>query len=355
MDIRETIFFKDCMNKIWFLSKASLEAKSHTMSAEKKAIAKKRLSDELELICNNGYAYEYYINKIIVGHALSANKPVYVGGQAPYSYVAYLLGITTVDPLEREYPIEMVFGFHHDRTPGFYLHVSEDFKEELAAYLAGVFGSDKVTRKDNTIILGDKSEDMEHMSRNTLCLFVFSSKLMNTVQGELTKSGESFKEQRGSIFAPIYPSGVLDSTVDVKALPGLIVDANLDELDVMNYESLLDGTYEGLLRALAVTNGTGVLEADLRDDDGHLICTRDDFYRFGHVLLDSDKNAFKFMSKVRKGQARYDEYRDGFVNLGVPDDIIDKLKSIKYVVNEGSLIPAAQIILYLARDRQESE
>ena len=72
-------------------------------------------------------------------------------------------------------------------------------------------------------------------------------------------------------------------------------------------------------------------------------------------MLDSDKNAFKFMSKVRKGQARYDEYRDGFVNMGVPDDIVDKLKSIKYVVNEGSLIPAAQIILYLARDRQESE
>ena len=355
MDIRETIFFEDCMNKIATMSHASLEEKSLKMSAEKNDLAKKRLTDELEIIGNNGYAYEYYINKTIIDYALSANTLFYVGGQAPYSYVAYLLGITTVDPLEREYPIEMVFGFQHDRTPGFFLYVSEDFKEELAAYLAGVFGADKVTRKDNTIILGDKSEDMEHMSQNTLWISVFSTKLINAAQEALSRSGEPFKGQVEAIFTPVYPSGTLDSKVDAQKLPGLIADANLEDLDGINYESLLDETYEGLLRALAVTNGTGVLEADLRDDDGHLICTRDDFYRLGRSMLDSDKNAFKFMSKVRKGQASYDEYRDGFVNMGVPDDIIDKLKSIKYVVNEGSLIPAAQIILYLARDRQESE
>ena len=262
--------------------------------------------------------------------------------------MAFLLGITTVDPLERKYPLELAFGYYHDRVPGFFLRVPEVFEDELTAYLDDVFGADKVTRKENTIILGDKTEDTVYMSQNALFMYIFSTKIMNDVQEALSRSEASFKEQSEAVFAPVYPSGALDSAIDTQKLPGLIADANPDDIDEMGYKSLLDGTYEGLLRALAVTNGTGVLEADLRDDDGHLICTRDDFYRFGRSLLDSDKNAFKFMSQVRKGQARYDEYRDCFVNMGVPDDIIDKLKSIKYVVNEGSLIPAAQIILYLA-------
>ena len=355
MDIRELSFFKDCEFKIESMSKASFEEKSRLMSEEKRVIAEKRLANELEIILKNGFACEYILNKAVVDYARSVNRVVCIGGQAPYSYVAFLLGITTVDPLERKYPLELAFGYYHDRVPGFFLRVPEVFEDELTAYLDDVFGADKVTRKENTIILGDKTEDTVYLSQNALFMYIFSTKIMNDVQEALYGSGKPFKGQVEAIFTPVYPSGALDSKEDAQKLPGLIADANLEDLDGINYESLLDETYEGLLRALAVTNGTGVLEADLRDDDGHLICTRDDFYRLGRSMLDSDKNAFKFMSKVRKGQARYDEYRDGFVNMGVPDDIVDKLKSIKYVVNEGSLIPAAQIILYLARDRQESE
>lgn len=348
MDIRGLSLFKDCEFKIESMSKASFVEKSHLMSEEKRTIAEKRLANELEIILKNGFSCEYILNKAVVDYAQSVNRVVCIGGQAPYSYVAFLLGITTVDPLERKYPLELAFGYYHDRVPGFFLRVPEVFEDELTAYLDDVFGADKVTRKENTIILGDKTEDTVYLSQNALFMYIFSTKIMNDVQEALSRSEASFKEQSEAIFAPIYPSGALDSSVELQKISGLIGASNSEDLAGTDYDSLLDGTYEGLLRALAVTGGTGVLEADLRDDDGHLICTRDDFYRFGRSLLDSDKNAFKFMSQVRKGQARYDEYRDCFVNMGVPDDIIDKLKSIKYVVNEGSLIPAAQIILYLA-------
>ncbi len=348
MDIRGLSLFKDCEFKIESMSKASFEEKSHLMSEEKRVIAEKRLANELEIILKNAFSCEYILNKAVVDYARSINMVVCVGGQAPYSYVAFLLGITTVDPLERKYPLELAFGYYHDRVPGFFLRVPEVFEDELTAYLDDVFGADKVTCKDNTLILGDKTEDTVYMSQNALFMYIFSTKIMNDVQEALSRSEASFKEQSEAIFAPVYPSGALDSSVEIHKIPGLIGASNSEGLAELNYDSLLDGTYDGLLRALAVTGGTGVIEADIRDGNGRLICTRDDFYRLGLSLLDSDKDAFRFMSRIRKGQARYDECQRAFKDWGVPDDIIDKLKSIKYVVNEGSLLPTAQIILYLA-------
>ena len=67
----------------------------------------------------------------------------------------------------------------------------------------------------------------------------------------------------------------------------------------------------------------------------------------GLSLFGKEKEAYDFMTKIRKGRGKDPRYQETLDRKGVPYEYRDKLKLVQYVVSEGSLIAEAQLILFL--------
>ncbi len=350
MNIRNTEFFEGCGKKVTAMAQSSFKKKSCEMSSDKKEKASLRMKKELETIINNGYFQELYLLKVIVEHALTLNRLISIGGQISYSYIAYLLGISTIEPIERDYEVEMLWGFHQDRNPYMVINAANDYKESLVVFLRGIFGEEKVRVDDLSITLGEQTNGIDNMTIGFL-----GSDLIKLAEDVLpvknNNSESSFKLVRDSILSSHYPSGKIpyENIVGVvKMLLWLINNEEQPYSDKTECFALFDGTYDGLLRGLAAIRGTGVAEADLRDSNNKRILTRDDFFRFGLSLFGNEKDADDFMTQIRKGRGRDLRYQGILERKEVPLDVRNKLKKVQYTVSEGSLITEAQLVLFSA-------
>ncbi len=66
-------------------------------------VVESRLSRELELIIKNGYTSQYFNAQRIVKYSENSGYPALSIGAEGSSFVAYLLGITPIDPLPPHY------------------------------------------------------------------------------------------------------------------------------------------------------------------------------------------------------------------------------------------------------------
>ncbi len=363
MDIREHKFFYGCSVKVANQAKAEFEALSRNMDKAAKEKALNRLNAELDVIMGCGYFYEFYLFSYIFRYSLLLRRLISIQGLAAYSYVAFLLGISTVNPVEKGYPMEMMFGYHHDYPPVFSIHTTPSFKPEIIDFLCDAFGRESVMVNDYMVYVKGKDESDD--SRNHIFFSVFESEIIAEVERfifpsnvsgiSLNTAMELFNITRLSVLKPVYPSGRMrESEVIIKehikdlmayCIPedGYSSDAETVE---RCFDKAWDDTYEGLLNVFAMVYGTGVLEADLRDSDNKRLCTRDDFFKYGLSIFGNEKDALEFMNKIRKGQGDQPKFQDYLDEHGVPEYICDGISKIRYLMSEGSLIPKAQLFLF---------
>ena len=114
-----------------------------------------RLQEEKKIVRENGYTEYIDLYKLITDHARTVRKPLLVKGRINYSYLAYTLGITAVNPTERDYPMKMAFGYHMDRIPDMSLGIPLSYDKPLTEYLESQFGKEHVTRDESSIKVGD--------------------------------------------------------------------------------------------------------------------------------------------------------------------------------------------------------
>lgn len=351
MNLCNIKFFEDCAEKVIVLSMSSFNQKSIGMSGKKKAKAFLRMRKELEIIINNGYASEYYLFKNIIDWSYQQKRLVSIGGQIAYSYVAYLLGISTVDPLERDYNIKMFLGYHYDRRPCFIIRAANDYKQSLVDYLYHIFGLYAPVLIDvdgMNISIGKELDQYDYMS-----IGFMANPLLETAEKKIRfRRNESYKEfekAAKTIFLPSYLSGRILPKKDqiiVDILKWLI--SNETQNHNMNYLDFYDGTYEGLLHALAAIHGDGIAEANLQNMNNRIILTRDDIYSYVRPYCCSEEEAYKLMHRICMGRGSDPNYQGVIAKIGIPPDDQKKLKRIHYVVSEGSLITEAQLVISLA-------
>lgn len=111
MNIREYDFFTNSANKVMDMAMSAFAKKSVLMNEKEITIACNRIEEELDIIIGNGFYYEYYLLKKIVDYSIDLKRLIIVSGQISYSYIAYLLGISTIDPLKKDYKAEMLFDY----------------------------------------------------------------------------------------------------------------------------------------------------------------------------------------------------------------------------------------------------
>lgn len=363
MNIREHKFFDGCSVKVARQAKEAFEAMSVNMDKATKDKSLKRLNAELGVIMGNGYFYEYYLFTYIVQYTLMLRRLISVQGLSAYSYVAYLLGISTVNPVERDYPMEIMFGYPYDRPPLLCIHTSPAVKKEIIDFLCDGFGKESVWVDRFLVAL--KAEGEADDSPYRITFSIFENEIISEVERfifprnvvgiSLQSSMRYFNNDRLSILKPTFPSGPMKESElifkdRIKELMANCIskDDYSPDYDFVKkcFDAAWDGTFEGFLNVFALTYGTGVLEADLYNDNNKRFCTRDDFYKYGLSILGNKKDAWYFMNRIRMGRGKQPEFQTFLEEHNVPANMRDGISKIGYLMSEGSLIPNAQLFLF---------
>lgn len=113
---------------------------------EKNVEAKKRLNYELSIIEKTGFADYFLIVHDFIEFARSSGIPTNTRGSAAGSLVSYVLGITTLDPIQYKLYFERFLNPERISPPDIDLDVADDRRAEIIEYIREKYGSDHVAQ-----------------------------------------------------------------------------------------------------------------------------------------------------------------------------------------------------------------
>ena len=106
-----------------------------------------RLSDELAVICDMGFAGYFLIVADFIRWAKKQRIPVGPGrGSGAGSLVAYVLGITDVDPLQHDLLFERFLNPERVSMPDFDIDFCMEGRDRVIDYVADMYGRDRVSQ-----------------------------------------------------------------------------------------------------------------------------------------------------------------------------------------------------------------
>ena len=106
-----------------------------------------RLSDELTVICDMGFAGYFLIVADFIRWAKKQRIPVGPGrGSGAGSLVAYVLGITDVDPLQHDLLFERFLNPERVSMPDFDIDFCMEGRDRVIDYVADMYGRDRVSQ-----------------------------------------------------------------------------------------------------------------------------------------------------------------------------------------------------------------
>lgn len=94
-----------------------------------------RVQKELEAIISLGFVSYFLINYDIIRYAKSKNYPFIGRGSGANSVVAYIIGITNVDPIELDLYFERFINAHRHSPPDFDIDFSWKDRQDVTAYI----------------------------------------------------------------------------------------------------------------------------------------------------------------------------------------------------------------------------
>lgn len=107
---------------------------------------RKRLDYELDIIINKGYAPYFLVVTDFVNWARSQKIMATTRGSAAGSLVSYLLGITTVNPLDFKLPFERFLNPLRPSPPDIDMDFADNRRDEVIDYVTKKYGADRVAQ-----------------------------------------------------------------------------------------------------------------------------------------------------------------------------------------------------------------
>ncbi len=127
-----------------------LRAKAYAGIATRKLEETKEVTDrieyELKIIIDKGFAVYYLIVADLLGFARSQGILTTTRGSAAGSLVAYLTGITNVDPLFYKLPFERFLNPERPKAPDIDMDIADDRRDDMIAYTKRKYGEDHVAQ-----------------------------------------------------------------------------------------------------------------------------------------------------------------------------------------------------------------
>ncbi|MBP3256147.1 MAG: PHP domain-containing protein [Clostridia bacterium] len=119
--------------------------KAHEIYGEKlPKEVEERLQLELHSIIKNDFQSIYLICSELVEKSHELGYEVGTRGMIGNSFIAYLLGITNINPIEFNLPFELFAGKNYDKEPDIDLNFSRKIQDKIFEYIQKRFGKDKV-------------------------------------------------------------------------------------------------------------------------------------------------------------------------------------------------------------------
>ncbi|HEX6538280.1 MAG TPA: DNA polymerase III subunit alpha [Candidatus Dormibacteraeota bacterium] len=132
---------------LYALCQESVQRKYHPMTRQVAA----RLQRELDVIEKTGLAEFFLITWDIMRYAREHSIPGQGRGSAADSIVAYLLGITRVDPVAHDLLFERFLHEDHQGTPDIDIDFSTDHREQVLQYVYDKYGADRTGMVANVV------------------------------------------------------------------------------------------------------------------------------------------------------------------------------------------------------------
>ena len=117
-----------------------------TRNLEKSPEVVERIDYELGIIIGKGFAVYYLIVADLLRYAKSAGILTTTRGSAAGSLVAYLVGITNVDPLFYKLPFERFLNPERPKAPDIDMDMADDRRDDMIAYTKQKYGEDHVAQ-----------------------------------------------------------------------------------------------------------------------------------------------------------------------------------------------------------------
>jgi len=127
-----------------------LRAKAYAGIASRKLEEVKEVTDridyELQIIINKGFAVYYLIVADLLAFARRVGILTTTRGSAAGSLVAYLIGITNVNPLFYKLPFERFLNPERPKAPDIDMDMADNRRDEMIAYTKQKYGEDHVAQ-----------------------------------------------------------------------------------------------------------------------------------------------------------------------------------------------------------------
>ena len=133
IDLADRIIAKKCYDK-------AKEIYGNQLSKE----VKDRLELELQSIRKNNFDSIYLLSSELVKYSNELGYKVGSRGSVGNSFVAFLLGITEINPLKYNLPFEFFAGINYCKEPDIDLNFSEKIQEKIFVYLQRKYGKDRI-------------------------------------------------------------------------------------------------------------------------------------------------------------------------------------------------------------------
>lgn len=103
-----------------------------------------RYEYELNSIINNGFEDIYYLVYLIAQKSKADNERFFLRGSGSCSLIAFLLGISFINPIEYNIPFESFAKLDGCYEPDFVLNFSRDYQAKIQQYVIDLIGKEKV-------------------------------------------------------------------------------------------------------------------------------------------------------------------------------------------------------------------
>jgi error-prone DNA polymerase len=274
-----------------------------------------RLQKELEVINKTGFAEFFLINWDLMEFARSRGIPGQGRGSAADSIVAYLLGITRVDPIAHNLLFERFLHEEMTSTPDIDIDFSTAHREQVIQYIYEKYGPERtgmvcnvVTYRQRSALrevgktLGFKEETLDHLAKSASAWHPESSETIAQAAGFKTANPglpwqQLFELSTQILGFPrhlsIHVGGMLvtgEPLIDIvpverATMPGrMVVQFNKDDVEDLG---LIKMDMLGLRMLSVVAEALDLIEADvgvrpdldvldLKDEDVYQLCQEAD-------------------------------------------------------------------------------
>ena len=296
-----------------------------------------RYENELDLIRKNNYESLFILNYLIAKKAKEDNEYYVLRGIGSNSYIAYLLGISELNPLDYDLEYEMSYGLNGEKSPEFYYFFSSTYYSDIMKYVKETVI--KNINYDATYIDNNFIKYLVH-------IYIFVDTGIDTLY-ELKKitgmdyNSINFNDKKiWDIFS--------DYNKIICYMPSYFNKSLFQQIQPKSLEEFC--TIYGLTKStFDLDEGNNSVEQIINLKE---YSTRDDIYSF-LLRKDIEKEiAFEITEFIRKGKAHNIKYSEQWYKYekimekhNIDTTYIEKCKKIKYLFPKSNILNSVVYIM----------